>query len=129
MSPINYSKYPPNWKTEIVPRILERADNKCETCGLQNHSTIYSLKIWLRQNNNGRYGYRSIWFRNKEDAERHSNLGIIKSVKVVLTIAHLDHDNENIQIKDSRLKTLCQSCHLQYDAKEKMKKIMLKTRG
>lgn len=22
--PIDYSKYPPNWKTEIVPRILNR---------------------------------------------------------------------------------------------------------
>lgn len=23
--PIDYSKYPPNWKTEIVPAVLERA--------------------------------------------------------------------------------------------------------
>lgn len=36
--PINYSKYPPNLKTEIRPRILARANNCCEVagCGLRN---------------------------------------------------------------------------------------------
>lgn len=35
---IDYKKYPANWKTEIRPRILERADNKCEWCGAANKS-------------------------------------------------------------------------------------------
>jgi hypothetical protein len=35
--PIDYSKYPPNWKSEIRPRILERACNCCEVCGSKNH--------------------------------------------------------------------------------------------
>lgn len=30
--PIDYNKYPPNWKTEIRPAVLKRADNKCECC-------------------------------------------------------------------------------------------------
>lgn len=35
--------------------------------------------------------------------------------KVVLTIAHLDHDKFNHDVDLDRLKALCQKCHLQYD--------------
>ncbi len=35
--PIDYSKYPDNWKTEIRPDILKRADNRCEWCGVDNY--------------------------------------------------------------------------------------------
>lgn len=36
--PIDYKKYPANWKTEIRPRILERAQNRCELCGVENYT-------------------------------------------------------------------------------------------
>jgi len=121
--PIDYKKYPKNWKTGIVPRILDRAENKCEFCGLENNSQVYSLKVYLR-GENGRYGYRQIWFRDKRDAEKHKHLGTLKKVKVVLTVAHLDHDEENHNVKDERLKALCQQCHLNYDAKEKYRRII-----
>ncbi len=39
--PIDYSQYPPNWKTEIRPRILQRANNCCEFCNAPNHELIY----------------------------------------------------------------------------------------
>lgn len=39
--------------------------------------------------------------------------------KIVLTIAHLDHDEDNHNVKDERLKAMCQRCHLRYDVKEK----------
>jgi hypothetical protein len=42
--PINYRKYPENWLIEIRPRILERAKNKCECCGLENYSLVHSYK-------------------------------------------------------------------------------------
>jgi heterodisulfide reductase subunit B len=77
--PINYSKYPPNWLTEIRPRILHRANNRCEFCGIENY-TVNS-----------------------------------KGTKVILTIAHLDHDSSNHQVQDDRLAALCQACHLGYD--------------
>jgi len=82
--PINYSKYPPNWKTEIRPRILKRAGNRCEFCGAENYKP-------------------------------HPVTGS----RVVLTIAHLDHDPENWDVKDERLAALCQKCHLAYDRKER----------
>ena len=35
--PCDYKKYPPTWKTEIRPRILKRADHKCEECAVENY--------------------------------------------------------------------------------------------
>ena len=39
--------------------------------------------------------------------------------KVVLTVAHLDHNPQNCA--DDNLKALCQRCHLTYDAKHHAK--------
>lgn len=78
--PCNYKRdYPSNWFTEIRPRILERAKNCCEQCGIAN----YTIKE--------------------------------SGTKVVLTIAHLDHDKLNHEVKDERLMALCQACHLALD--------------
>lgn len=108
--PINYNLYPANWKTEIRPRILARAENRCECCGLKNYSTVFSFKdnqkktIWVA----------SVW-------NLPTNV-LAKYVKVILTIAHLDHDESNLEVKDDRLKALCQLCHLRYDVEEKKKR-------
>lgn len=32
------ARYPKNWLTEIRPMILERANNRCEWCGVENGS-------------------------------------------------------------------------------------------
>ena len=37
IKPENKSRYPKNWK-EIRQHILERASNKCEFCGVENHT-------------------------------------------------------------------------------------------
>lgn len=81
--PENRARYPKNWKSEIRPSILERAKNRCEFCGRENHT----------------------WFYNEKTG---------KMVKVVLTVAHLDHVPENCD--PSNLRALCQKCHNQYDA-------------
>jgi hypothetical protein len=124
--PIDYSKYPPKWKKEIRPRILQRANNCCEFCGFKNHSTVYSAKL---------YNGKNIWFIKHDDAVVSAvNSGwnipitypIVRPVRVVLTIAHLDHDETNHEIKDERLAALCQLCHLNYDAKEKYRRVISK---
>ena len=83
--PCDYSKYPPNWRTEIRPRILERANHRCEFCGVDNYAPL-------------------------------------PKGKVVLIIAHLDHDETNWGVADERLAALCQRCHLRYDAPEKARR-------
>lgn len=107
--PIDYSKYPENWKSEIRPRILARAENKCECCGVLNYDKLHSFK------ENG----ITVW--RKLDLPWKYFKGI-KPVKVVLTIAHLDHDECNCNVTDDRLKAMCQLCHLRYDSEEKKKR-------
>lgn len=118
--PIDYNRYPPNWLKEIRPRIIARANNKCECCGLKHKQVVYAIK--LKINDNGNYKLKTIWFRVKEDAEREDLLKNLKEVRVILTIAHLDHDETNHDVKDERLKAMCQICHLRYDAKEKYRR-------
>ena len=36
--PENKNRYPKNWKSEIRPMILKRANNCCEFCGVENHT-------------------------------------------------------------------------------------------
>lgn len=127
--PIDYSKYPPNWKTEIRPRILERAENKCEWCGAPNGE-------WVVRDAVGRWHNIDEYVNDFSDKSRYyldenypgwdKQPDGLKPFKVVLTIAHLDHDEENQDVKDDRLAALCQPCHLIYDAPEKAKRRRVK---
>lgn len=105
--PINYKEYPPNWKTEIRPAILARAQNKCEWCGVENHRLIH------------RHGKGpNDWAYWPEGMESEAwTLDGKKATKIVLTIAHLDHDKLNHEIHLDRLAALCQKCHLGHDIK------------
>jgi hypothetical protein len=121
--PIDYSKYPKNWKSEIVPRILLRADNKCEFCGVENKAELTSIPLKICHE--GKYKARRFWITDKCDVARMAPFaldGEVKIIKVVLTIAHLDHDETNHDVPDERLKALCQYCHLGYDASEKYRR-------
>lgn len=120
--PIDYSKRDPLWLSHVRPRIMKRANNKCEFCGLEHNSIVYS--ITMQVNENGRYKKRTIWFRDIRDSIRENTNGLPpKKVKVILTIAHLDHDENNFEVSDDRLKALCQICHLRLDSKEKYRRI------
>lgn len=43
--PIDYKKYPKNWRSEIRPAILERAKHKCEFCGVKNYAYVFRGKL------------------------------------------------------------------------------------
>ena len=89
IKPENRKRYPKNWK-EIRKQILERANNRCEFCGVENHTLRYHV--------------------SEKD-------GIEIPTRVVLTIAHLDHQPENCDPEN--LRALCQRCHNKYDAKHR----------
>lgn len=103
--PIDYSEYPPNWKTEIRPAVLGRAKNCCEFCGAPNHAIIYRPE-------KGKSDWKFMPEGHLADAMA---LDGIKFVKIILTIAHLDHDKTNHNVSLDRLAALCQRCHLKYD--------------
>lgn len=89
IKPENKHLYPGNWN-EIRERIRTRAMDKCEWCGVVNHS-------WINKYT------REICLQDEENA-----------VRVICTTAHLDHNPENNS--DDNLAFLCQKCHNNYDA-------------
>lgn len=103
--PENKARYPENWK-EIRDKILKRANYNCEFCGVENYS----------------YGYRTLdglFVKVSNIFEAYwAGRGNHKLVKIVLTIAHLDHMPENND--ESNLKALCQRCHNRYDMKHRI---------
>lgn len=66
--PINYKNYPADW-LNIRKRILSRANNKCEFCGLENHSFVYAIPVKIRTDA-GVYKQISLWFKNIADINR-----------------------------------------------------------
>lgn len=126
MMPIkDKSLYPANWE-DISKRIRsERANNKCEVCGVEN-----GIWIWRSYTNPANYltlRDDGIYYDMDGDAVRLSELpdeymprtdreyDTGHDIKVVLTVAHLDHNPANNA--ESNLKALCQRCHLVHDAK------------
>jgi len=83
--PYNRHNYPPDWE-QISHRIKCRARWKCE----------------------GSPAYPGCRARQYQPHPR-------TGAKVVLTVAHLDHDTGHNA--DSNLRAWCQRCHLTYDAK------------
>lgn len=116
IKPENKHRYPPDWP-EIRARILERADNKCEQCKLPNGAFV------IRGDGKDAGTYQ-LYDGDGEvyDDETGAYLGVcraseysIKSMsKVVLTVAHLNHEPEDV--RDENLRAWCQMHHLRYDA-------------
>jgi hypothetical protein len=106
--PCDYKKYPKNWK-EIRERILKRAGNRCEGDEETHHDGWIDPCLAP----NGTVVYRSTESPADWSPKEHEHY--TRPVKIVLTIAHLDHDPENHEVADDRLRALCQRCHLRYD--------------
>lgn len=99
--PIDYSKYPKNWKTEIRPAILKRAGNRCEKCGVLNGVIGY-------RDRTGKF-HVSDGLQAEADALDGEHI-----IRIVLTVAHLNHDLTDSSPEN--LAALCQKCHLTHDA-------------
>lgn len=90
--PENKARYPRDWK-QISAKIRARSGNRCECegeCGL--HRTTPGPRRCTEINHQPATFARG---------------------RVVLTVAHLDHQPENCA--PTNLKAMCQRCHLRYD--------------
>lgn len=98
--PIDYSKYPPNWKDVIRPRILKRDNYACKFCLLPQRAVGY-------RELNGSFvicdEFMEEWARKADK----------RVFTIFLTVAHLCHDP--MCEKDEHLAALCQKCHLNHD--------------
>lgn len=122
--PINYKLYPANWQ-DIRKNILERDNHCCKVCKVKNG--IYVFRgLWnnqeVFQTNDARV-YRTTdgqFLTENPFACIDPSTGdpAQKAIKIVLTVAHLNHD-----IKDNReenLSALCQLHHLRLDRDQHM---------
>lgn len=93
------SRYPPDWE-ERSTRIISRDAFTCKHCGAEAGEPLPGRAVQAFVD--GLFG---------------SLLPIgRRPYFVILTAAHLDHDEDNWDVQDERLITLCQGCHLRYDA-------------
>jgi hypothetical protein len=114
--PINYNLYPSDWKTRLKRIVWDRAKGRCEKCGLYHMQSVMSYKIPMRRGT--KLVYRVRWLNQSFLPQ----IKGAKPVKVVLTMAHLDHDADNRHVHPDRLRLWCQLCHLRYDAQPKADK-------
>ena len=107
MSPCDYKLYPKDWP-QIRARILERDGHKCKDCGVPNYAR------GMRHPKTGEWvdaGQLQEYPWAIEPDEHSRNFRPL--VKIVLTVAHLDHDLSHNT--DDNLAALCQRCHLKHD--------------
>jgi len=125
IKPENAKRYPKDWN-DIRARILRRAGDKCEWCGVENYALGGRTRdgIWLPAFPLGERALRLEWPKPGTRAYCGYEVGVVdgkrhyvgeecRIIRIVLTIAHLDHKPENSA--DDNLKALCQRCHLRYD--------------
>lgn len=109
--PENRARYPKEWP-QIRLRILARAGYRCEHEGC---GAGHGLKGYWRD---GVFVRLPLSLRDAGydvgDVVACSNGEELKIIKIVLTIAHLDHTPENCA--DENLRAWCQRHHLAYDA-------------
>lgn len=116
----NRHRYPPDWPT-IRAAILDRARHRCELCAAPNHALLLTRRLYLDKRK--RTWLTQWWDEDRghwRDAHGHRTTcptaiehAALRFVRVVLTIAHLDHQPENCAPEN--LAALCQRCHLAHD--------------
>lgn len=120
IKPENMGRYPggsissPEWRA-IRKRIGERSRWRCETCGAPH------MQLVARGSYNGREAYMVIESGAVFCAEtgmamtamRLSDFNARKVLKIILTCAHLDHDETSAD--EANIAHLCQRHHLRLD--------------
>ena len=111
IKPENKARYPKDWP-QVRLRILKRANYRCEHPGCRACHGVTGY--W----HDGRFRNmpEALWDAGYKagDAVACSDGPDHKIIKIVLTIAHLDHTPENCA--DDNLRAWCQRHHLRYDA-------------
>jgi hypothetical protein len=123
----NKNLYPTNWN-EIRASIRIRAHDKCEGCGLHDHSIGFRTKggqfipcagnVTMDDYGNGIDPYTGGLLnikRAREVAEFQTQTDEYgnKYFVIICTVAHLDHNPQNC--KEDNLRFWCQKCHNSYD--------------
>ena len=111
----NRQRYPKDWQA-IRAAILERAERRCEFCGVPDGALI------VRDHGPAGATFTLVNTGAVHDATTGEHLGYAgkhkytgrKLTRVILTTAHLDHTPEHND--PANLRALCCRCHLLHDA-------------
>ncbi|MBP9914065.1 MAG: hypothetical protein KBF26_11735 [Opitutaceae bacterium] len=111
----NRQRYPKDWQ-DIRAAILERAERRCEFCGVPDGALI------VRGHGPAGATFTLVNTGAVHDATTGEHLGYAgkheytgrKITRIILTTAHLDHTPEHND--PANLRALCCRCHLLYDA-------------
>lgn len=107
--------YGREWRAITRPRILARAEHKCEQCGVPNHVRVWRIDgAWLQEKANWVDGILRLWFDGDGAPLSRKPEGRRRRVDIVLTVAHLNHMPGDD--RDDNLRALCQYHHLKFDA-------------
>ena len=114
ISPDRRALYPANWKTEIRPAILLRANSCCEKCFAPNRTWVRraefeGMPLWASYNGDSWSGRCANTGEFLPDIEI-DVCDYWNDVEIVLTIAHLDDPNPS-NCDPANLAALCQRCH------------------
>jgi hypothetical protein len=111
--PMDQTKYPANWR-EVSRAIRERAGQRCECtgeCGDEHTGQRCNAPNGETIRRDDRQPAR--WSLHGGCSLCLGGDPECRPVKVVLTVAHLDHDPSHAD--PARLRALCQRCHLRLD--------------
>jgi hypothetical protein len=102
--PMDKRNYPKEWP-QISAAIRERARQRCERCGVQNGAIG-----WRDDDANRTFHPEPIG----DTASAACQEAGVKLIRIVLTVAHLNHDT--MDSDPGNLQALCQLCHNRLDA-------------
>lgn len=115
MSPMDRRRYHPDWPW-IVRQIRAQAGDRCEFCGVPNHTWVQRNVIGDWQLDEELQQWNSteawIWLGTDDPPD---------PVWIVLTVAHVA-DRDPMNVDPSNLRALCQRCHLNHDRPENQRR-------
>ena len=119
--PMNRKLYPENWEEISRDIRFNRAGNCCEWCGVKNHA------IGARDIYGNWHDDDEIQGMKSDEGYRLFNDGYPKTIKIILTVAHLGtakpdgspgDKHDKMDCRPENLAALCQRCHLNYDRRD-----------
>ncbi len=102
--------YPDNWDKEVVPRIMKRANDCCEVCGIKHWQRVYNFKILVRNKANILKDYY-VSFVNMDEAKRECPYNQeVKISNAILRVILKGSGPIPVNFTDDMLHAVCQSC-------------------